>query len=189
MPELIELDPENDIVAVRGVLTPEECAARLARAERRGFGHAPITTAFGFVMAPEVRNNTRAMFDDPDEAAWLWERVRAFVPEKRRGGWQVIGLNERLRFYRYEVGQRFAWHRDGAYIRPNGEASKLTLMIYLDGGCLGGATEFFDAGELAVKPEPGKMLLFPHSLRHQGAPVRAGHKHVLRTDVMYRYVG
>jgi hypothetical protein len=29
-------------------------------------------------------------------------------------------------------------------------------------------------------------LVFEHPVRHQGAPVTAGRKYVLRTDVMYR---
>jgi hypothetical protein len=33
------------------------------------------------------------------------------------------------------------------------------------------------------------VLLFQHRLRHQGASVRRGVKHVLRTDVMYRRDG
>ena len=39
---------------------------------------------------------------------------------------------------------------------------------------------------LRVVPRRGMVLLFQHRLRHQGAPVLRGTKHVLRTDVMYR---
>jgi hypothetical protein len=43
-----------------------------------------------------------------------------------------------------------------------------------------------DWWELRVRPEPGKALVFYHYLSHEGAPVTAGRKYVLRTDVMYR---
>jgi predicted 2-oxoglutarate/Fe(II)-dependent dioxygenase YbiX len=95
-----------------------------------------------------------------------------------------VGLNERLRFYRYEPGQRFRWHRDGSYARDRDERSLLTVLLYLNDDFSGGATEF-EAGP-RVTPEAGCALVFAHGLRHQGAPVIRGRKYVLRTDVMYR---
>lgn len=43
-----------------------------------------------------------------------------------------------------------------------------------------------NGAEIRVKPERGKALLFYRYLLHEGAPVAAGRKYVLRTDVMYR---
>ena len=43
-------------------------------------------------------------------------------------------MNERLRFYRYDIGQQFDWHYDGYFERDNGERSYLTLMVYLNDG-------------------------------------------------------
>lgn len=37
-----------------------------------------------------------------------------------------------------------------------------------------------------VAPTAGTALLFRHRVLHEGAPVAAGVKYVLRTDVMYR---
>ncbi len=175
----------HSIVTVTEAIPPALCSELVARAEGIGFADAPITTGFGFVMAPEVRNNTRVMVDDHALARTLWERLEPTLPA-RLGPWAIVGLNERFRFYRYEVGQRFAWHRDGAFERPSGERSRLTLMLYLNDDFEGGDTEF-DVGErLAVRPETGMALLFSHPVRHQGASVTRGQKYVLRTDVMYR---
>lgn len=179
------LDESYAIATVRGALGPDECAALIARAEAVGFDDAPITTAFGFVMAPEVRNNTRVMIDDPEAAASLWARFGPLLPA-RIGTWRATGLNERLRFYRYETGQRFAWHGDGAFEREDGERSQLTLMLYLSGGFEGGETEFRVVPPVAVRPEAGMALWFAHRVLHQGAAVTRGVKYVLRTDVMYR---
>lgn len=133
--------------------------------------------------APEVRNNTRVMVDDVKRAAALWQRVREHVPAVR-DGWRAVGLNERFRFYRYEPGRYFKWHYAGAFERSPKERSFLTLMIYLNEGMVGGATELDELGR--VEPETGKALLFQHAIRHQGAPIEKGTKYVLRTDVMYR---
>ena len=99
-------------------------------------------------------------------------------------GRRALGLNERLRFYRYEAGQMFAPHVDGYYRRPNGEQSLLTWMIYLNDDFTGGETKFYGA-EVEVKPETGMMLVFRHALLHEGAEVRAGRKYVLRSDIMF----
>lgn len=185
-PELTEI-LADDILTVRGLFTPDECAALVRAAEDIGFGDAPVTTGRGFVMMPEVRNNTRVMLDDRARAAALWQRLAPWVPLERAGG-AAVGLNERLRYYRYAPGQYFRWHRDGAFYREERERSLLTAMVYLNDDFEGGSTDF-DVGDetLSVKPERGLVLLFEHRLRHQGAPVVQGRKYVLRTDVMYRW--
>ena len=91
-------------------------------------------------------------------------------------------MNERLRFYRYGPGQRFAPHTDGCVRRANGEESLLTFMIYLNGDVQGGETHFENA---SITPRPGLALVFDHYLLHEGGLVLAGHKYVLRSDVMY----
>jgi prolyl 4-hydroxylase len=171
-----------------GAFTAAECAELTRIAEGVGFQAAPITTALGFVMAPDLRNNTRVILDDVPRAAGLWARLAPAIPE-RLGRFRAVGLNERFRFYRYGPGEFFAWHRDGAFHRSPEERSLITLMIYLNDGFEGGSTEFDlpeHDGPIEVVPERGMVLWFHHPLRHQGAPVRRGVKLVLRTDVMYR---
>jgi prolyl 4-hydroxylase len=179
------LHERHAIFTLEGVLAPRECDALIAFAEGVGFTNAPITTAFGFVMAPEVRDNTRVMIDDKPRAAELWSRLAPEVP-RELGRWRATGLNERFRFYRYEPGQKFAWHRDGAFVRNERERSHLTMLLYLNDGFEGGATEIDLGDPLAVRPRPGSALFFAHAVRHQGARVTRGRKYVLRTDVMYR---
>jgi predicted 2-oxoglutarate/Fe(II)-dependent dioxygenase YbiX len=169
------------VATLDGVLTVAECRALLGAAARVGYEAAPITTPFGFVMRPDIRNNTRAMLDDPKRATWLWDRVAAEVKVSTPDS---VGVNERLRFYRYETGQYFRWHTDGSFQRDAHTWSVLTLLLYLDADYEGGRTEI--AGIGPIEPRPGRALLFPHGLRHRGAPVTDGTKHVMRTDVMVR---
>ena len=175
----------DEIFTVSEFFTTEECDAYIRLSESIGFTDAPINTAFGPQLRQDVRNNTRVMIDDIDRAKQLWERSSDFVP-KVFGLWHIAGVNERLRFYRYDIGQQFDWHLDGAYERPNGERSQLTFMIYLNDDFDGGQTSFEDA---VVVPEAGMALFFVHQIRHKGQPVTLGRKYVLRTDVMYKYGG
>ncbi len=188
------VEGREDVFTLRGVLTPEECADDIARSEAVGYGDAPINTFAGPVVNKRMRNNERVMVDCHATAAALWGRLKPFVPE-RRGSWVAVGLNERLRYYRYDPGQLFDWHFDGHYERTPSERSALTVLLYLSGGFAGGATEFdfLDPSRAdrvtEVVPEAGTALVFEHRILHRGAPVTAGRKYVLRTDVMYRWVG
>jgi prolyl 4-hydroxylase len=175
------------IFTVAGVCSPVECEGLIRVADDIGYEAAPITVGpQKFLMAPDIRNNTRVILDDPARAAMLWRRLAPFVPA-RQGAWRAVGLNERLRFYRYTRGQYFEWHRDGAYVRDERERSLLTVMLYLSEGIAGGTTDFdARAGEFTVTPRTGTALVFEHHIRHRGAPVERGVKLVLRTDVMYR---
>jgi hypothetical protein len=165
------------------VLDASECAAQIARCEPLGFAPAPITTAAGFVMRSDIRNNDRVIFDDLALAADLFGRVHGHLPEQLFGR-RPIGVNERFRCYRYAPGQRFAPHYDGCFHRTDRERSELTLMVYLNDGFTGGDTAFLDFAA-TVAPRPGMALLFQHRLLHEGAVVEAGVKYVLRSDVMY----
>ncbi|MBP3959771.1 2OG-Fe(II) oxygenase [Gemmata sp. G18] len=186
-----ELDGEQ-VFVIHDFLTPEECAEYVRVTEAVGYGAAPISTGAGFVMAPEVRNNERVMVDNFAWAAELWGRAKPLLPSPYRGR-EATALNERFRFYRYDPGQTFRPHTDGAFAR-NDERSQFTFMVYLSGECEGGETVIYiqddglvlpDGTDIRVKPEAGKALVFFHYLLHEGAPVRAGRKYVLRTDVMY----
>lgn len=171
------------LFTIHKFLTQEECGSLIGTAEQRGFSAAPITTSRGFVMAPDIRNNTRYMVDDLSLAMRLWARLEPEIGDAAPRG--ALGLNERFRYYKYEAGQAFRWHRDGRYVRNEREASRLTFMIYLNDGFTGGDTEF-DFPEQSVTPRTGMALLFEHGLYHQGAPVTEGTKYVLRSDVMYQ---
>lgn len=182
-------DGRHLIRTVEGVLSASVCQRLIADSEASGFADAPITTARGFAMRPDVRNNTRYMIDDHALADRLWQRIVAHVPATLESGWRAHSLNERFRFYRYEPGQYFRWHFDGSYRRSDREESMLTLMLYLNGDFVGGATEFDNRSlrePLPIVPRAGRALIFTHAQLHQGAPVARGRKYVLRTDVMYR---
>jgi hypothetical protein len=177
----------DEIFVIRGFLTAEECSSFVARSERAGYDAATITTAAGFVMATEIRDNARLIVDDKSLADGLWQRARQFLPQNI-GDWRAVGFNERFRFYRYDSAQKVAPHFDGYFRRNDNERSQLTFMVYLNAEFTGGETKFYNEERelhLTVNPECGMALGFVHLQLHEGAPVINGRKYVLRTDVMY----
>jgi predicted 2-oxoglutarate/Fe(II)-dependent dioxygenase YbiX len=177
----------DQIFVVRRFLTAEECGSFVARSERAGYDAATITTTHGAVTAMDIRDNARLIVDDQSLADSLWQRAGPCLPQ-RIGDWRAVGFNERFRFYRYDAGQKFAPHFDGYFRRSDDERSHLTFMVYLNADFTGGETKFYDEDRelhVTVNPECGMALGFVHLQLHEGAPVIAGRKYVLRTDVMY----
>lgn len=172
------------VFVVPDVLDADACAQLITRIDELGPREAPVSTANGFELRPDVRNNKRVMFGDHALADELFARVLPALPP-RLCGFVPHAANERFRCYRYEPGQQFRAHHDGSYHRDANECSLLTLMVYLNENFDGGNTTFLDL-DISVRPRTGMALLFQHSLLHEGSVVRAGVKYVLRSDVMYR---
>ncbi len=166
-------------------LSTEECRALIDLGEALGFESARIDGAFdgphGF-HALRGRDNTRAAIEDRTVATLRWSRLAAKLPPWQ--GRSPTGINERLRFYRYEPGQRFPPHTDGYYADDAGRRSELTLLLYLNAEFEGGETVFTESGN-AYQPTTGAALIFSHDLWHEGRPLKSGRKYVLRTDVMF----
>ena len=123
----------------------------------------------------------------------------------------VAGINKRFRIYKYNKGNVYRPHVDGAWPGSgivNGEyvynmyqdrLSRLTFVLYLNEDFEGGATTFFAPGAefgsletIGVRPRIGSALCFPHgdtagSLVHEGSATTSGTKYIIRTDVLYKY--
>ena len=167
--------------SVESLLSPDECAHLIELAEQHGFEAAGIrTTSDSQKAMPHVRNNERVVFESPEWVELLWQRLSTIdLPEL--DGEIAVGLPRPLRFYKYHPGQRFRMHKDGPWIE-DGLSSKLTLLIYLNDGFVGGDTAFRD---VRVVPKAGDALLFIHDTWHEGSAVESGIKYALRSDVMY----
>lgn len=183
----------QDLGTVSEFLSADECNHYVTLSESQGYQDAPVSTPDGMIIMKDVRNNERVMIDDSALAASLYERIKTYVPTRFKKKWEPVGVNERLRFYRYDVGQQFDWHMDGYFERDNGERSFFTFMVYLNDDFEGGGTSFSDFSSpkrvyegIRVVPRKGMALLFHHPIMHRGDPVTAGRKYVLRSDIMFR---
>jgi hypothetical protein len=104
------------------VFTPEECQEWIDMTEKRGYTPALLNYGKQQVLVSEVRNNDRCMIDDVDMAQKLFERIKPYIPKSWKTH-QLVGLNERLRFLRYDPGQKFDSHY--------GEKKKIFTLILI----------------------------------------------------------
>jgi len=195
------LEPVNGVKGaflIYNVLTGEECAQFIDVTEKIGYTEALISTANNSIVGlrmPEVRDNKRVIWDvnnsvlDP-----IWARIYKLLPQELfSGAWKVFGLNEKLRFYRYDPGESFKPHYDGNFKRTKTEQSHLTFIIYLNDDYKGGATTFYiNDKKIFITPRRGMALCFMHtgpdSPLHEGPTPLRGRKYVFRSDIMYRHV-
>ncbi len=175
----------DGIFVLPSFLSSAECEHFISLSEEGGYEAATLSTTEGAVLQPDIRNNSRLIWDDFDLANQLWLRARPHIPLMLKGR-QAVGFNERFRFYRYDVGQQFVGHVDAPFRRETGEASQLTFLMYLNDDFEGGETTF---DEVSIKPQRGAALVFLHELFHEGTTLVRGRKYVLRTDVMYNPAG
>jgi len=175
----VEFRYENEplLWAIDDVYSQEECRVFIKKIES---SEPTLAT-----NNPTFRDQDRVMLDVPEIADDLFNRIKDNLP-KRMGEFELLGLNERLRFYRYRTGQGFSAHMDHWYQANDTDISLLTVLVYFNNDFAGGQTRFMEQIDKVVEPEPGKVAIFQHKLRHEGCIVSSGVKYALRADVMYR---
>jgi len=169
-------DDQPLLWTIPDVYTQSECADFIRRID----GSAPQLATNN----PSYRDQDRVIVDDVEVADDLFRRLRPHLPGQL-GSFRLVGLNERIRFYRYTSGQRFTEHMDHWY-RPSPRRITLhTVLAYFNEDFEGGETRFTEQLAEVIYPKPGLIAVFQHKVRHEGCPVRSGIKYAMRTDVIF----
>ena len=176
----MRFEQEPLLWTVEGVYTAAECDRFVELIERSSPALATDN--------PLYRDQDRVIRDDPETAGELFARLRPYLPE-RMGPLRLLGLNERLRMYRYRPGQRFEPHMDHWYRPGEGRITLHTVLVYFNDDFAGGETRFHEQLEQTITPRRGLAAIFQHKVRHEGCPVRGGTKYAMRTDVIYEAPG
>ena len=94
------------------VFSPEECQEWITMTEEKGYSIALLNVGGGReVPSPKYRDSRRCLIDSSELAEKLFVRLKPFLPRTwKNGKFELVGLNERLRFLRYEPGQKFEKH-------------------------------------------------------------------------------
>lgn len=133
------------------------------------------------------RNNDRLVEDNTSLSGRFYEKLQELNISSLD---EIKGVNNRIRFCRYQKNQSFSKHQDGVHYPNEKYESKYTFLLYLNNqdDFQGGGTEFFlsksdKKPNVVIKPEKGKLLIFDHRIWHQGAKVNSGNKYILRSDI------
>jgi prolyl 4-hydroxylase len=169
----------------------------LARLEPVGAHFHIQRTSAGVARDGLPERREHASRDDEGLAALLWARLAPVLPplpewygddalthlDPPLARWSAVGCNPRIRYYRYQLGDRFAPHYDEPFRARLGLRTFLTVLVYLPTGvaCAGGETVI--NGEV-IGVLTGRIAVFDHRLIHEGRPVEGGSKLVLRTDIV-----
>jgi len=175
---------------LENVLTAQECEALIDCSEKSGYTEALINISENkAILDTSYRKGSRFIVDDKEFVSILWSRISDQIPENYKS-YNVVGLNERLRFLRYDSGDFFKPHSDACYLRPDhSELSLITTQIYLNEGFSGGETTFLSKSTkdcLGVVPKTGMILVFDQTLFHEGSKLIDGRKYTIRTNVMFK---
>ena len=176
---------------VKNFIGPEACDDLIRHSEELGF----VTADDKYPLS--YRTNKRCWENNETLATQLWNQLFKIRERNPEGNLSqaltgAVGLNPRLRYCRYDNTEQFHIHRDGRYYRSNNEFSKLTFLLYLSDSkeYQGGYTRFFsdndqDSEIFRVKGCRGDLLIFDHTLWHEGSAISQGCKYILRSDVLF----
>lgn len=169
------------------VFGSEECDDLIKLSEDCGYTEALVNIGDRQdVQIESFKGNSRVLLNDDQEfVRSLLHRIASYIPGEFMNQ-KLIGINERLRFSRYESGDKFRPHYNDSYRHPD-NATLITLQIYLNQNFVGGETSFLDMCENTecVKPITGMVLVFEHRISHEESVVNSGRKYTIRTDVLY----
>lgn len=168
---------EKPIYQLLHAVSPAVCHQYIQAADLAGWKPTNIHT-----LSP-LFSRTQAVI--PIDCPALFLAILPGVP-KRLDTLEIVSLIEqRTACMRYEEGEYFGMHTDTPFVSQDGARTGLSLVLYLNDNYTGGETMFSDL-DLEVKPETGKVLLFPPTLLHLSKPVTRGSKYIIRSEVLYR---
>lgn len=183
--ERIELDDVPGAFQLLNVLSDKEADNIVQLAEHMGFHQdSPVS------LPHSVRHNQNVNWVASEAIdTVIWDRSKDHVTEVVHGE-TAKGINARFRFYRYDEGDFFKPHSDGAWPGSrviDGELladaypdliSQFTYLIFLTDSYEGGRTQFLvsasdprkpaknqdDMNVVEVSTPKGAVLCFPHGM-------------------------
>jgi len=202
----VDIDSVPGAFQLLNVFSPDECKQIINLSETLGYlPDAPVS------LPRSVRHNDNLTWVvDETTDQLIWNRVKHLMydPNNIFEGRKPVGINARFRFYRYNKGDYFKFHTDGAWsgsrvidrklvtnAYPN-VFSEMTFLILLSDDFDGGATRFRvnaqgePTRDVDIRTPAGSVLCFPHGFHpmhrlHSSEPITRGTKYIIRTDVLF----
>jgi len=205
--ERVEVEQVPGGFQLMNVLSASECQQIIGLTE--SLGYLPDAAVS---LPRSVRHNySLTLIADDLTTDIIWRRCQPLMninPEIFDNK-LALGLNARFRFYRYQAGDYFSPHTDGAW--PGSRVidrqlvtnafsdrwSQLTFLLFLSDDYAGGSTQFYlpsnkpgEATVVNVQTPAGGVLCFPHGMHplhclHSSEAIVSGTKYIIRSDVLF----
>jgi hypothetical protein len=187
-----EVKPFSFIYEVRQALPPDVCLEAIRRFEAHADQQVPGRIGQAGQAAPEVKRSTdlrvsgREDWRDLDQAfsrqlvSTFNEFARAF-PFFAANSFKDLGYN----LQRTLPGEYYHWHVDSGP-GPFAERQLVAIWYLNDVPGPGGETEF-PLQEVSIRPEQGKLILFPPFWTHvhRGVTLEQGVKYIATTWICF----
>ena len=191
VPSIIPIHNVPTAFRVTSFLSTEESLKLIKLAESLGFEEDAAVSLPRYVR----HNESLVWIADKSTHNILWNRCKSLLEEhlKTFTSKKPLGINQRFRFYKYNTGDFFKPHTDGAWpasavldgklitnAHPD-RYSLMTFLIFLNDDFEGGETAFYvhkddptkaakrskDVKVVAIKPLSGSVLCFAHGTHAQ----------------------
>jgi predicted 2-oxoglutarate/Fe(II)-dependent dioxygenase YbiX len=186
--ERIDIDQVPGAFHLLGILTLAECQRMIDLTESLGYLQDAAVS-----LPRSVRHNHNATWVvDALTGDIIWQRCQPLMSDDKGifSGKKALGINARFRFYRYQTGDYFKPHTDGAWpgskvvdrkLLTNAYSdrwSQLSFLLFLSDEYEGGHTQFFvednnpsqpaqnrhQSRTVNIKTTAGAALCFPHGM-------------------------
>jgi len=205
--ERIEVESVPGVFQLLNVLSISECRQMIGLTESLGY----LPDAAVSLPRSVRHNDSLTWVTDDLTTNTIWQRCEPMMADEQgiHHGKRALGLNGRFRFYRYQAGDYFSPHTDGAW--PGSKVidrqlvtnafsdrwSQLTFLLFLSDAYEGGRTQFYlpsnnhdQTTVVNVRTPVGGVLCFPHGMHplhclHSSEAIVSGSKYIIRSDVLF----
>lgn len=217
----------DQIFTLDNVLDASECNLLKQLGDEKGWNKsAPSGGGHGRTGREDPRTNKFCVLENERLTQKLWDQVADHLPANltflgdnvyfnsitKGAEWTPKFVINKLRVYKYEVGNAFPEHIDYKVKRTvyrDGEEyvqqSFLTMLVYLNEDFTGGETGYWPnhngihcrflrnveqqqckkEHQVLIKPKMGMAVIQDQNILHEGLPTKKGIKYILRTDIIH----
>ena len=189
---LIEVKPGSFIYEFQNSLSSDECKNIINRFEESTDDHYQGRVGQNFTENVDVKKSTDMVISGKDkwkdtDELFFTSLSKALSTVKKEfdffsGPFKVIGYAVQ----RTKAGEYFHWHIDsGSHQFSDRQLVAIWYLNDVDGP--GGETEFLNQN-VKVKPEAGKLILFPPfwTHEHRGVTLQKGIKYIATTWIVFK---
>jgi PKHD-type hydroxylase len=162
------------VATVPRFLSPQECAAVIAKAQRSQRFQGTVGEA-GEEAAPIRRSEIHFFYPD-QESDWLFARFDAVITRlNQEYRFDLQGFYEGVQVASYEGGGHYDWHMDLGTEFASVRKLSLSVQLSAPSDYDDGELEFLHTGDCASR-EQGTLIAFPSYLVHRVRPVSRGRR-------------